>query len=347
MSIWDESSLPPPEGERPADQPATPGEVVSGGTAAAADGAAGGSDGSSGGSDGAAGGSGGSGGSGDGTSGEPDEPEHERWWSQRIAGLPAWLLLALGLAIWIAVIAALVLPGGDEPDLAVDSADTPAVAATAAPPTTSAPSTNTPLTAPTTTTSTTTPATTAATPAATEPPATTGTTAGTPPTTAPTATTATTTTSPPATTTTTTTTATTTTTTTTTTTAPPATTTTTAPATTTTTTTTTTAAPVAVPAEPVISEATTVVGADGQSITATPRRDSCSSGPDCLVVKFTIDGWATQPTRWVCEFSSGARYQFKFSSGGVDPACSTVDIPDSIVIEIEGLRTEPITISRG
>jgi len=47
---------------------------------------------------------------------------------------------------------------------------------------------------------------------------------------------------------------------------------------------------------------------------------------------------------WVCEFSSGARYAFKFEKGGADPACSTVDVPDSIVIDIHGLRTDPITV---
>ena len=59
---------------------------------------------------------------------------------------------------------------------------------------------------------------------------------------------------------------------------------------------------------------------------------------------FTIDGWAKQPPSWVCEFSSGARYVFRFSSGGADPACSSADVPDSIVVEIEGLRSDPITI---
>lgn len=272
------------------------------------------------------------------------------------------MLLALGIAIWLAVIAALVLPGGDgdgddRADLApigstVDdsgsgsdaTATPPAAADTTAPPPTAAPSTNVPLTAPTTTA----PATTAVTTTpATESPDTTA-----PTTVAPTTAAATTTSTSVADTTTTTTVPATTTAPPTTTTAPTTTTpATTTPATTTTTTTvatttSTTVAPAADPAEPVISEGNTVVGADGQSITVTPRRDSCSSGPVCLVVKFTIDGWPRQPTRWVCEFSSGARYTFKFSSGGVDPACSTVDVPDSVVIEIEGLRTEPITITR-
>ena len=83
------------------------------------------------------------------------------------------------------------------------------------------------------------------------------------------------------------------------------------------------------------------MGDAGQSITATPYRGPCSSGPDCLVVGFTIDGWATHPMGWVCEFSSGARYAFEFEEDGADPACSTVDVPDSIVIDIDGLRDRP------
>ncbi len=96
-----------------------------------------------------------------------------------------------------------------------------------------------------------------------------------------------------------------------------------------------------------ISEPTTVIGDDGQSLTVTPRRGECRYGPDCFVVSFTIDGFARQPQEFVCEFSSGARYVFRFSSAGVDPACSTLDVPDSIVVEVDGLRSEPVTISGG
>jgi hypothetical protein len=88
-----------------------------------------------------------------------------------------------------------------------------------------------------------------------------------------------------------------------------------------------------------------VVGADGQRLTVTPRRGPCGSGPDCLVVAFTIDGFATQPQTFVCEFASGRRYEFRFSGDGVEQACATNDIPDAIVVEVGGLRSDAITNS--
>ena len=75
----------------------------------------------------------------------------------------------------------------------------------------------------------------------------------------------------------------------------------------------------------------------------TPRHGPCDSGPDCLVVAFTIDGFPTQPQTFVCEFASGVRYEFRFSGDGVEQACATSDVPDSIVVEVGGLRSEPVT----
>ncbi len=125
-------------------------------------------------------------------------------------------------------------------------------------------------------------------------------------------------------------------------------------ATTTTTTTPDTTAPTttAAPTPPIgeqpgvsISAPTSATDADGRRLTVTPRIDACSSGPECLVVAFAIEGFATQPTTFVCEFASGNRYEFRFGSDRVDPACSTGDTPDSIVVEVDGLRSEPITIA--
>lgn len=89
----------------------------------------------------------------------------------------------------------------------------------------------------------------------------------------------------------------------------------------------------------------TVTAADGRSLTVTPRLDSCSGGDECLVVAFTIEGFATRPRIFVCEFASGNRYEFRFDSDRVGTACSTGDVPDSIVVEVDGLRSDPITIA--
>ncbi len=82
-------------------------------------------------------------------------------------------------------------------------------------------------------------------------------------------------------------------------------------------------------------------------MTVTPRRDNCRDGPDCLVVSFTIDGFSPRPSEFVCEFSSGARFTFRIAGDAVDPACWTRDVPDSIVIEVAGLRSDPIPTAAG
>lgn len=87
----------------------------------------------------------------------------------------------------------------------------------------------------------------------------------------------------------------------------------------------------------------TQVGPDGQRLTVTPRRGPCGAAPDCLVVSFTIDGFASRPETFVCEFASGRRFEFRFSGDGVDRACATNDVPDSIVVEVGGLRSDPVT----
>lgn len=96
---------------------------------------------------------------------------------------------------------------------------------------------------------------------------------------------------------------------------------------------------------PSISGPTTVTGSDGRSLTVTPRLDGCSVGSECLVVAFDIAGFATQPQTFVCEFASGGRYEFRFDTERVSTACSTSDVPDSIVVEVGGLRSDPVTIS--
>jgi hypothetical protein len=250
-----------------------------------------------------------------------DEPSGDEtpWWSKRIANVPAWLLLLLAIVVGVGIIAALVLPGDSDDgaqsadvDVTIGvtptTSDVAVVSVVTAEPVTSEPATPT-------------------VPATSEPPvATTGTSTSTVPATTVPATTVPATTVPATT--------------------VPATT---VPATTVPATTVpaTTVPATTVPAPAGISGPTTATGANGETLTVTPRQGPCRYGPDCFVASFTIAGFATQPDEFVCEFSSGARYVFRFSSAGADPACSTLDVPDSIVVEVGGLRTEPVTISRG
>ena len=104
------------------------------------------------------------------------------------------------------------------------------------------------------------------------------------------------------------------------------------------TTTTTSTIPATVSTEPI-----SATGPEGQRLTVTPRRGPCGTAPDCLVVSFRIDGFTTEPETFVCEFASGRRYEFRFSGDGVDRACATNDVPDSIVVEVGGLRSDPVT----
>jgi hypothetical protein len=288
VDVWDKTPLPPPED----------GGRVEGTDPTAAAGAGSGS---------------GSGGDEPPTDAD-DNPSGEDtpWWSQRIANVPAWLLLLLAIVVWVGIIAALVLPGDSddrtpladvEVTIGVTTSEPP-VATIGKSPAITSPAVTSPAVTSTTVTSTTVTSTT--------------TTSSTVPATTVPATTV------PATT-------------------VPATT---VPATTTTTTTTTVPA-TTVPTSSVISGPTTATGAKGETLTVTPRQGECRYGPECFIASFTIAGFATQPEEFVCEFSSGARYVFRFSSAGADPACSTLDVPDSIVVEVGGLRTDPVTISRG
>jgi hypothetical protein len=70
------------------------------------------------------------------------------------------------------------------------------------------------------------------------------------------------------------------------------------------------------------------------------RVGPCKFGNECLIAGFTIERFAVQPTGYVCEFSDGSRYMFRFDSGGVEYACATGDPTDSITIEVAGVRSE-------
>lgn len=69
----------------------------------------------------------------------------------------------------------------------------------------------------------------------------------------------------------------------------------------------------------------------------------CRFGPDCLVAGFTIEDFDVQPTRYICEFQDGSRFEFKFDSGGVMYACATKAPDATITIEVAGVRSQTLT----
>jgi hypothetical protein len=70
------------------------------------------------------------------------------------------------------------------------------------------------------------------------------------------------------------------------------------------------------------------------------RVGPCRFGRDCLIAGFTIERFAVQPTRYVCEFSDGSRYTFRFDNNGAEYACATGSPNDSITIEVDGIRSQ-------
>jgi hypothetical protein len=60
-------------------------------------------------------------------------------------------------------------------------------------------------------------------------------------------------------------------------------------------------------------------------------------------VDFVIDGFAAQPTEFVCEFAGGNRFTFRFDSQGVDGACATSEAAGVIIVEVDGVRSNPVT----
>jgi hypothetical protein len=92
-------------------------------------------------------------------------------------------------------------------------------------------------------------------------------------------------------------------------------------------------------------EPVTVTGPAGETLTIVPRREPCRLGSDCLVVGFDTSGFATwPPTRtFTCEFSSGRQYTFRYAGRtAVETACATADVPDSITIIIDGVRSATV-----
>ena len=73
------------------------------------------------------------------------------------------------------------------------------------------------------------------------------------------------------------------------------------------------------------------------------RLGPCRFADECLIVGFRIDGFATNPQEYVCEFEDGSRFVFSFDSGGVDEACATGSTDAAITVEIEGVRSATVT----
>ncbi len=68
----------------------------------------------------------------------------------------------------------------------------------------------------------------------------------------------------------------------------------------------------------------------------------CQFGADCVIVNFTLDGFA--PTgEYVCEFDDGSRFVFRYIGDGAEDACATSGATPSITIEVDGLRSATIT----
>jgi hypothetical protein len=118
----------------------------------------------------------------------------------------------------------------------------------------------------------------------------------------------------------------------------------------TTTTTTTTAVPATIaptttpPATTTLPAATTTapttVAPTGPVVHIIGNVGPCRFGPECLLAGFAIERFFGQPTQYVCEFATGARYTFRFDGDRVDYACATGNPDSSITIEVDGIRSE-------
>jgi hypothetical protein len=82
---------------------------------------------------------------------------------------------------------------------------------------------------------------------------------------------------------------------------------------------------------------------DGASVDAFGRIEPCRFGEQCLVVGFTITGFDGSPAEYVCEFDDGSRFTFGFVGDGAETACATGTPTATIIVEVAGVRSDPIT----
>jgi hypothetical protein len=80
----------------------------------------------------------------------------------------------------------------------------------------------------------------------------------------------------------------------------------------------------------------------GRSVEIVGSTGPCKFGDRCLIAGFTAVGFPSGEKEYVCEFADGSRYTFKFESRSVGYACATGQRPDSITIEVEGVRSDTI-----
>lgn len=114
-----------------------------------------------------------------------------------------------------------------------------------------------------------------------------------------------------------------------------------------------TTAPPATTAAPVVEDTTvapttvattplTTAPADGRIVEINSRVGSCSFGSNCLIAGFKLVGFRNADT-FVCIFGDGSRATFRMRATEVRTACSTSRTPDSITIEVDGVRSETVT----
>lgn len=79
---------------------------------------------------------------------------------------------------------------------------------------------------------------------------------------------------------------------------------------------------------------------DPRRVELSTRNEPCRFGSDCLVVGFSLVEFGTHSGAFVCEFASGARYEFRFEASTVATACMTGGSGDTITVEVDGVRSE-------
>ncbi len=81
---------------------------------------------------------------------------------------------------------------------------------------------------------------------------------------------------------------------------------------------------------------------DDRSIDVRGRLDDCRFGVDCVIASFSAIGFPAEGD-YVCEFSDGTRFTFRYAGGGALDACATSGESASITIEIDGVRSATLT----
>jgi hypothetical protein len=82
--------------------------------------------------------------------------------------------------------------------------------------------------------------------------------------------------------------------------------------------------------------------ADGRVVVIEGSTGQCRFGDNCLIAGFRAIGFTSGEKEYVCEFADGSRYTYKFGASTVEYACATGARPDSITIEVDGVRSATI-----